>query len=298
MLDDQRRESIASASQNYRDVVLEQNLEALRYLVVAAEGEAEGLRKDDLPDEEIRDACLRLFSEQYGLISPDAGVATPASSLDDSVLPNTIKRCSLDGIDHGAVDVQKREAWFDAVHTAIASLHVQPDDQDPHNAVAEHFRPLCLPADFQYLATLVRGVCGPGLPHYRETSQFSFIVDPEEAINDLEFYGTRNRVVVPARGRDVLAEAFHALDMVWEDWQIAVGVKPGDGPRGWDGPWILYCRRIGDEGSLWGWRYGIREEIDYESELFDTIEDFLGFYACYNEQKGDRLEAIPLEQVM
>lgn len=60
----------------------------------------------------------------------------------------------------------------------------------------------------------------------------------------------------------------------------------------------MYCRPVGEEDSGWRWRYGVRDEIDYESELFDTVEEFLPWYAHFNEQISDTLEAVPFEQAM
>lgn len=178
--------------------------------------------------------------------------------------------------------------------TPIPELHINP----PHH-------PLHLPPEFLYLSTLARGISGPGLPHYRSMAQFSFLTDPAEALETLQNEGAKSRITVPVRNRPLGDLDFSPLDLTWMEWEIAVGVKSGEGPRGGSGVWIVYCRRIsrrggeGEDGEFcWKLRYGIRDELDYESELFDSLEGFLAWYAHFNEQIGEKLEAVPLGQVM
>jgi hypothetical protein len=201
------------------------------------------------------------------------------------------QRNSLDGVDHGPIDGDKVAKWLETINAAIANPQIQQDDQELHTAMAElavEARSLHLPREFQYLTTLVPGICGPGLPEYRDTSSFS-LFDPEAM--DLSIsWKLANTVVVPSRERELGSPGWHSLDgpYIWEDWDIAIAVHPGDGPRSASGPWMLYCRRAGDEHSKWQWRYGERDEIDYQSELFDTLEEFLAFYARSGEQTEEK----------
>jgi hypothetical protein len=80
------------------------------------------------------------------------------------------------------------------------------------------------------------------------------------------------------------------------DWEISVGVKIGDhGTRGESGTWVLYCRMLGGDVSReWRWRYGI-SLMDWGSDLCDTVEEFLDFYAHFRKQEEDDVDARDFE---
>lgn len=139
----------------------------------------------------------------------------------------------------------------------------------------------------------MRGIYGPGLPYYRLHAQYSLLTDPKEALRQER----SQQVVVPKYNRPTSFTESAALDYCWEDWELAVGVHIGDGPLGWSGTWLVYCRRPKQDGD-WKWRYGLSIEYQFQSELFDSLESFLAWYSQFQQQTEEDLEIIPVEQVM
>jgi hypothetical protein len=257
-MDEQRRASIVSALHQYRETVSQHNFFILRLLV-------EGMESKPLPPNLTPNVALHLYMNEFnrflqGQIPND--VQTPGDLLNDDVRTELVRIGSLDGVQHGAVDLQEREEFFAAIQTRIAEMNVQ----------VEEFPPV----DLGYLCTLVCAITGPGLPYNRELEQFDFIssfliVGIEEMVD---------KVIVPIRHDD--GETGNALTYVWEDWEIAIAVKiGGGGPREWGGSYALYCRNEGNK--QWKWRYGIHDE-EWGSDVYDSVEAFLDFYAHFREQ--------------
>lgn len=62
-------------------------------------------------------------------------------------------------------------------------------------------------------------------------------------------------------------------------------MKTGDAPFP-GGGFVVYCKQETIEGRLirpWKWRYGLCDG-DWGSELYDTLEEFLAYYAHHSEQ--------------
>jgi len=256
-MNEERQSSISAALQSYRNTVQDLNLSALRIALASVE---EKPALPDVKEDEVRQLRLELLRSEYRirLDSSDITVSDIRDFLSGGARELFIATCSLDGVNHGTVDVKEREAWFADLWDRVS------------NTEGISNRPKGLPEDLKYLSTLVRGICGPGLPGYREISRLSFLTD----LSLLQEYDD-HRVDVPLSQGQMNYVEFNALPLTWVGWEIAVGDRTGDGPQAWSGGSILFCRQAEWERSEWLWRYGIKDEA-FESELCDSLEIFFG----------------------
>ena len=259
-MDEERQTSIANALQRYRETVLQQNLVVLRFLVEAMEEQPDPPR---WPAGLAQKQRLKAFDRWYLMGCVPESVSSARDLLSDDVHSELVSTAELNGVSYAAVDLQQRMEWFATIRARIAEK----------NVVADEFPP----ADLEYVCTLVNGICGPGLPYHREQQQFEFVSSLELEVPDW----TAARVTVPIRDDE---EGFNDLTYVWEDWEIAVAVKTGVGPRDWGGCYALFCRNESHE--RWQWRYGVHDG-DWRSYVYDTVEDFLEFYAHFGEQTDE-----------
>lgn len=98
-MNDPQRASISHALQVYRDVVLKQNLETVRYLIAEAEPRPASLPAYCNTDEKIQTARIRLFRERYGILHPDLIHVEDIREYifgDEEVLGEIIEVCRLD----------------------------------------------------------------------------------------------------------------------------------------------------------------------------------------------------------
>lgn len=257
-MDEERRTKIATALHQYRETVSQHSLFLLRILV-------EGMEAEPLPPGVSASVAQTLRIEEFrqhhlpGAV-PES-VKSPRDLLNDDVRAELVRRARLDGVAHRPVNLKLREEYFAFIRTRIAEKNVE----------AAEFPP----ADLEYLCTLVSGITGPGLPKHHDAQQFDFI----SSIEDEELKYMIENVAVPIR--DDGGERYNALTYVWEDWEIAIAFKIGAGPRGWGGSFALYCRN--EDNEQWKWRYGVHDE-DWCSDIYDSVEEFLGFYAHFREQ--------------
>ncbi|KAF4943842.1 hypothetical protein FGADI_13122 [Fusarium gaditjirri] len=260
-MNEERREQIATALRRYRETVLQHNLFLLRTLVEKVEAEP-------IPPNCTEPAAqsLRMQAIQE-LIEVPESIEAPREILDESVIPSLISSASLEGVDDDPVDPSLRREYFTGIKASIAERGVEVTEFPP--------------SDLEYLCTLVSGITGPGLPFHRETSQLDFITP----LRPGKMKAMIQAVGVPA-GSD--AEGHHnQLTGLWEDWEIAIVFKIGGGPRGWGGSYALYSRN--EDNEQWKWRYGVHDE-EWCSDVYDNVEEFLGFYAHFNEQTEGDLE--------
>lgn len=280
-MDEYRKAEIENALAKYKDTVLDLNLKALRFVIDGVEEEPP---PEDYPDDEIRDLKLQLLRDEYGIYleSEEQPVPSLHDLLSEDNREGLVASCSLDGVTHGDTDAAGREAWFSDLWDSISNMDS-----------AENW-PTALPEDLKYLSTLTPGICGPGLPAYRDISQFSLLTDMS-AMDEYEDH----RVDVPLGQQRMDNNEFNALSPAFEGWDISVGARIGDGPRAWGGGFVVFCRLPESDRDTWKWRYGMRDDT-YSSELFDTVEEFLGFYAHFNAQteEDDNIEIVPLEQIL
>ena len=157
-LSEERKSSIRHALQKYRARVLEQNMRELVEVIdevelappmnwdgrVCSEEEAPEKRIDNLQD-----------SLEFCFDPPDPTITTVRDFSSEDKRDRLIRDCRLDGVTHGEVDTALRNAWIEDVEKRMST------------AGRAQVRPDSLPADLKYLMTLVRGICGPGLPQWR-----------------------------------------------------------------------------------------------------------------------------------
>ncbi|KAJ4033532.1 hypothetical protein NW756_013803 [Fusarium oxysporum] len=243
-MNQERREQIAAALRQYREMVLQHNLFLLRILVEKVEAQPAPLNCPESVAQELR---MQAINE---LIEVPESIKLPRDVLDECVISLLISSASLEGVDDDPVGPSLRREYFANPKAKIEERGVE---------VAEF-----PPADLEHLCTLVSGITGPGLPFHREASQFNFIT--------------------PLRRRK-MKDMMEAVCV--PEWEIAIALKIGGGPRGWGGSYALYCKS-GDK-EQWKWRYGVYDEEGY-SDVYENVEGFLGFYAHFNEQTEEELE--------
>ncbi|KAH8696550.1 hypothetical protein BGW36DRAFT_398071 [Talaromyces proteolyticus] len=187
-------------------------------------------------------------------------ILSPRGLLNDNVRTEFIRLASLDGVCNLAVNLKQREEYFTGLRNRIAEKNVE---------VAE-----LPPVDLEYLCTLVSGITGPGLPLHREAQQTDFVSSIEDGgLSDM----TEN-VTVPIRDNEV--ESYNDFIDLWEEWEVSIAFKIG-GSLFWGGSYALYCRNQNNE--QWNWRYAVHDG-DWRSNLYDSVEEFLGFYAHFGEE--------------
>jgi hypothetical protein len=257
-MDEERRTKIATALHQYRETVLQHSISLVRIIVESMEAEPLPPGVSESVAQTLHIAQLRRYHLPGAV--PES-VKSARDLLSDDARAELVRRARLDGVAHGPVNLKLREEYFAFIQARIAEKNVE---------VAEF-----PPADLEYLCTLVSGITGPGLPKHHDAQQFDFI----SPIEDEELKYKIENVTVPIR--DDGGERDNALTYVWEDWEIAIAFKIGAGPRGWGGSFALYCRN--EDNEQWKWRYGVHDE-DWCGNLYDSVEEFLGFYAHFREQ--------------
>ncbi|KAF5965944.1 hypothetical protein FBULB1_11977 [Fusarium bulbicola] len=260
-MNEERREQIAAALRRYRETVLQHNLFLLRTLVEKVEAEPTPSNCTEPAAQSLR---IQAIQE---LIEVPVSIEAPQDVLHESFISSLISSASLEGVDDDPVNPSLRREYFAGIQASIAERGAE---------VAEF-----PPSDLEYLCTLVSGITGPGLPFHRETSQFDFITPLQPG----KIKAMIQAVVVPVR-RDA-EEEHNQLTGIWEDWKVSIAFKIGAGPRGWGGSYALYCRK--EDKEPWKWRYGVHDE-EWHSDVYDNVDDFLGFYAHFNEQTEEDLE--------
>lgn len=263
-MDEDRKTSIKDALRRYQETVLEHNISTLRILVEGMEAQP---TPPGWPESIATERRMHAFSWYFTGSVPEDLATSPRELLADNVRTELISLYDFDGISHKDIDSDARANWFNTLQANIAEKEVAVDKFPP--------------ADLEYLCTLVSGVFAPGLPYHVEQQQFAF-VSPLEDVEAEELEATAERVVVTDRD-----DEDNAFMCMWEEWEIAVAVKIGDGPRDWGGSYVLYCRN--ESREEWAWRYGVHDET-WCSELFDTVEEYLDFYSHHREQAEDEVK--------
>jgi hypothetical protein len=272
-MNEERRTNIATALHQYRETVSQHNFLLLRILV-------EAMEDDPVPPKVSASVADTLHVRELGRylrIDVPEAVKTPRDLLNDDVRAELIRRGRLDGVSHRPVNSKQREEYFAAVQTRIAEKDVE---------VAEF-----PPVDLEYLCTLVDGITGPGLSYQREAQQIAFLSLIEDGL--LKYMV--EDVTVPIREDE--REGHNELSGLWEDWEIAIALKIGGGPFSWCGSYVLCCRN--KDNKQWKWRYGVHDE-DWCSDVYDSVEEFLGFYAHFREETEEqaRKDIRPLEAIL
>lgn len=308
-MDDERQASIREALQTYRDRVKECNLSLLQAVIDrVATMQAHSNRPTSEQDTQER-RVLAIAKKCFGAWDAAEFPSAPQDLLAiDHVRESLIIRYSLDGLHHDSIDAATRSAWFATLNNAIAVVSLE----------AGMPRPESLPASLKYLCTLVCGICGPGLPNWRFLHQVDFIARASQVAMEGEVK-TAARVTKGMRNPEVFdfhSQITHDLMMHWgddiainwEDWEISLAVRIGDMETGNAGTYVVFCRRLKPADDLddyydedepivkdewkegddvWQWRYGTHDS-DWESRLFDSVEDFLLWYAHCKDPSPDQ----------
>ncbi|KAF5542354.1 hypothetical protein FPHYL_11538 [Fusarium phyllophilum] len=261
-MNEERREQIEAALRQYRETVLQHNLFLLRTLVEKVEAEPTPPNCTEPAAQSLR---MQAIQE---LIEVPESIEAPRDVLDESVISSLISSASLEGVDDDPVDPSLRQEYFAGIKAGIAERGVEVTEFPP--------------SDLEYLCTLVSGITGPGLPFHREVSQFDFITPLRPGMMKAMI----RAVGVPARN-DAGEGEHNQLTGLWKDWEIAIVFKIGGGPRGWGGSYALYCRN--EDNDQWKWRYGVHDG-EWCSDVYRNVEEFLDFYAHFNEQTKEDLK--------
>lgn len=273
-MNQERRTKIAAALQQYRDTVSQHNMNLIRAVVKAMK------TKPIPPNWSENDAELPRQRELCRLLRtklPESVMKLQDLVDDDDVLASLIQHNYLDGISPSPIKQEQRDEWFATIRTRM-----------PENVELDEFPP----ADLAYLCTLVNGITGPGLSYFRDAEQYTFISPIYKDAKELE--KRLSGVVVPIRGveDDEPYRPPHPLDSgvkynqltdIWTEWEIAVSFHIGSDGPGAGGSYALYCRPEKDHDEPFKWRYGTHDE-EWASDVYDSVEEFLGFYAHFKEQ--------------
>lgn len=230
-------------------------------------------RTSNLSPEELPERRIERLQTGCGiqLDPPDPSITSVRDFLSEDRRENLVRNCRLDGILHGEVDIKAREAWIEKTEENIRTAErakVHPDG---------------LPAELKYLMTLVRGICGNGLPHYRyggELHQLKFLTDVDGEEDEDEPPMDSGYVSVPW----TFEEQRQGLGLSdfreeWDDHEVALAVHIGNGG------FTAYCQKLkdADDADTWRWKYGLwSPEADFA--VYDTVEEFLEFYADFNKE--------------
>ncbi|EGP88247.1 unnamed protein product [Zymoseptoria tritici ST99CH_1A5] len=200
-----------------------------------------------------------------------AFASSPEDLLSATARAELVSRLELDGVSHQLVDQEAREKWFAATKDGISKTGVEVERAFP-------------PPEIEKLCCLVSSVHGPGLPYWRDMKGFDLLAP---ARRQVQMELTQQRAIVPAHDDDADAEPTE-VDYLWEEWDITVAVKIGDGcsiSNG--GSFAMYCRKA--EAEEWKWRYAVHDG-EWSSDVYETLEEYLGFYAHFGEQSEDKAE--------
>lgn len=264
-MDEERRNKIAAALRQYRETVLEQNLALLHFLVNGIEQ----LRKDPSTEPRSRADISHLQAFNYfgfGRFSFPESIQDLRDLFNDDVRAELVKRNSLDGVCDTPIDSTKREEWFSKIKANMAAKNIDLDTP--------------IPKDLIELGNLIDGITGPGLPSYTEANQIEFLTTTAE-LDGLD------HLIIPTWNDT--GEREDVFLGVWEDWEIAVAFQTGKGPFALCGSCAIYCRHTEDDDNKeWKWRYGMFDG-DWHSDMYNSVEEFLAFYAHHKEQTVEML---------
>lgn len=280
-LSEERKSSIRNAVQRYRERVLQQNMSELERVIEDIEskpprgppyppyqGQPLNCSEDEAPQKRIE-----YLQSTYGIqLDPeDPTVRTVSDFLSEDRRENLIRTNRLDGVSPGEVNAT-RNAWIQDVEERMAT------------AERARVRPNALPADLKYLMTLVRGLSRPGLPQERESRHCLWLSDLDEDEDENNYVESGGApagwIAVPATQEEADNGELGDLPEEWCSYIVAMAVGIG----GYN--FAAYCREETDESDDgWRWRFGWNE-IESQSNLYDTIEEFLDYNAEVSEEEN------------
>lgn len=176
---------------------------------------------------------------------------------------------------------------------------------------SSHWRPQTMPADLVYLSCLADVIHGPGFPDWRDMHGIHMISSTRDVRNFWRFPDDPHLLQVsPAADLVGGGNRPQPLDFLWHGWKKSVAFPIGIGQR-YRGSYAIFCRRLrdaerwddeddepdsgdeseqqvwGDTDIRWQWRFGARDDLR-GSELFDTVEEFLAWFANCKEPAAEK----------
>ncbi|KAK4611796.1 hypothetical protein CLAFUR4_13045 [Fulvia fulva] len=273
--------AIEDALRKYRNRVLEINMAKLETAISDIETrEIKTMefwpKTPKLDPEELPQRRVERLEGDYGvrLEHPqDPSITSIRDFLSEDRRGNLVRSCRLDGVVHGEVDIEALEAWIEKTEEQIRTAERTEIHLDG------------LPAELKYLMTLIRGICGNGLPAYRysgQLRQMKFITDIEGEETEGEEPRNSGFVTVPRTDEEMSEGHLGDIQGSWDDHVVALAAGIGNGG------FAVYCRKQEDaDGAIgWRWKYGLWDP-EFKTALYDTVEEFLEFYADFDKEGGD-----------
>lgn len=304
-LGERRRYAIRYALALYTEEVEERNMAMIRRLgreVLQRPGQA-GTTEEDVWKER-----RRWFAKKFSHWDDEAqNLPLTTAEYPHARWPEELmQRWGLRGITKDNLDLDQRNGYFAAVRNEIAGL-----------SLAGECCPQSLPPDLVYLSCLVDAVHGPGLPEWRRGQQIDMISSTQDFFRRPD--RAREYMAVSPSGADMDPDErwnsnreAQDLDFVWEGWMKSVGFMIGKNDRFSNaGSCAVFCRRLRDvehwdygveydpeeatpeeqawkENDLqWQWRFGVYDG-EWHSDLFDTVEEYLAWYADCKEPAAEK----------
>lgn len=180
------------------------------------------------------------------------------------------------------------------------------DSREARGIPPEQFPP-GLPDDLQYVTTLFNAILGPnvlGDPEKQFRDFVPTLTEPE--IRDALLAGKDDGLSVPCLGNwqddpfslkvEDMQDYNNVFGGTWcqEGWEIAVGLSTSAWPHQDWRSFMVYCRpRQG--GGDWAWRYGWDNPKMSNSELYDTVEEYLVEWQAHcGEEREEDVKLQPL----
>ncbi|KAI5361215.1 hypothetical protein Slin15195_G123280 [Septoria linicola] len=195
-----------------------------------------------LDPEELPKRRIERLEDGYGIRlehPPDPSITCIGDFLSDGRREYLVRSCRLDGIVHGEVDLEARQAWIERTEEQIRTAERMVVQLDG------------LPAELKYLMTLGRGICGNGLPQYRsfgELHQLKFLTDIDGEEAEGEESSSSGCVTVSRTDEEISQGHLSDISQEWDDHVVALAVLIGNGG------FAAYCRKLEDSNDANRWR--------------------------------------------
>ncbi|KAK2767973.1 FAD binding domain-containing protein [Colletotrichum kahawae] len=212
-------------------------------------------------DEEINDARMEYLEERLGLGELMEGIRFP-----EDVMNRWDEIAQLSGLDgtinrNPANGAELLEAYVSHIEAALR--------EKSHEDIREAIK---FPIELRIVAEEVHGLIGPGMPYHdhQQLTFWSLTMDTSRVKTSEE-----------------LENETGLNDWDPQGWKMGGGWNSGDGQDA--SCCVVYCRKPGEEG--WKWRYVVVNLGERGMHVFESIPEFLGWYAHFREDHLERLAA-------
>lgn len=217
-------------------------------------------------EEEIQESRMEFLEERVGISGlAEMGITSPAEVL--AQWDTVAHLASLDGT-HGRNEASP--GHLDAYVSAIEKGLREKSREDVRETIT-------FPDELRIVAEEVDGLSGPGFPMFMQHQLTFWSLGEPLRPDDLAV-----RVKTPEE-----LEGETGLNH-WtpQGWTLAGGWNSGDGQDA--SCCVVYCRRPGED--VWKWRYVVNR-WEMGMEVFDSMSEFLAWYAHFREESLERLAA-------